>query len=196
MQHPAFTHKGTNVTTWKARMIAADAEYDGAPRLRHEFTLVIGHGPVLSAWLTVSALGVCEVELNGTPVSPDLMTPGWSSYEWRVRYREYEVKDLLKPRSALGFTLGNGWYRGRLGWNGDKQIYGTELAAFGELRILFADGHEQIVATDHNWSSGPSPITANDLYDGQNIDARRTSGGWSWPRGPGGGWAGGDGVGV
>jgi Bacterial alpha-L-rhamnosidase 6 hairpin glycosidase domain/Alpha-L-rhamnosidase N-terminal domain len=67
-------------------MIAADNDFDGAPLLRREFTLEEGHGLVTEASLTLSALGVVEARLNGHPVSGDLLTPGWSSYEWRLRY--------------------------------------------------------------------------------------------------------------
>lgn len=46
----------------------------------------------------------------------DVLSPGWSSYEWRLRYRSYDVTSLLQPTSVLGIALGNGWFRGRLGW--------------------------------------------------------------------------------
>ena len=118
--------------TWHARMVAADSVFDGAPLVRHEFDLDTGHGAVAHAALVVSALGICEAQINGEPVSSDLLTPGWSSYEWRLRYREYDVTRLMQPRSAIGFALGNGWYRGRLGWGNESRLYGTELAAFGE----------------------------------------------------------------
>ncbi len=44
--------------TWHARMIAADAEYDGAPLLRREFALEEGHGAVTSAVLTLSLIHI------------------------------------------------------------------------------------------------------------------------------------------
>jgi alpha-L-rhamnosidase len=114
------------------------------------------------------------------------LTPGWSSYEWRVRYTQLDVTSLLGPtaagsRGVLGLALGNGWYRGRLTWSGGSAFYGDELAGFAELRVRFADGHEQIIGTDSSWSAGPSATTANDLYDGQSIDARRHDDAWLAP---------------
>ncbi|MCD4852822.1 glycoside hydrolase family 78 protein [Arthrobacter sp. AK01] len=177
------------MTTWHARMIAADKEFDGAPRLRGEFRLDDGHGDVESATLFLSALGVVEAWVNGERASEDLLTPGWSSYEWRVRYRELDVTHLVGTTTVIGLALGNGWYRGRLAWAGGSRYYGQELGAFAELRVRFADGHEQIIGSDESWISGPSATTANDLYDGQSIDARRFDDGWLAPGFTSGEWS-------
>ena len=88
----------------------------------------------------------------------------------------------------LGFALGNGWFRGRLGWGGFRNLYGDELGAFAQLEIEFDDGHRQTVVTDQSWTAGPSAVTANDLYDGQSIDARRYSDDWLRPGFAGDGW--------
>jgi alpha-L-rhamnosidase len=176
---------------WTARFIAPDLAYDGAPLLRRDFTLATGHGSVEKAVMFVSALGICEPTLNGVPVSNQLLTPGWTSYEWRIRYAEHDVTGLLSSaENTLGIGLGNGWYRGRLAWEGGSGYYGDELAAFGELRIDFADGFQQIIATDEAWQAGASAITANDLYDGQNIDARRHPTGWNEPGFESSSWSG------
>ena len=176
--------------TWHARMIAPDTEFDGAPLLRREFRLEEGHGAVRAANLVLSALGVVEATLNGRPVSGDLLTPGWTSYELRVRYTEIDVTALLEVESVLGLALGNGWYRGRLGWGGYRELYGKELGAFAELTITFEDGSVQRVVTDGDWTAGPSAVLANDLYDGETIDARRRDDAWQRPAFSGEGWAG------
>ncbi|WP_136709050.1 family 78 glycoside hydrolase catalytic domain [Agromyces sp. H66] len=162
-------------------MIAADTDFDGAPLFRGEFQLDDGHGDVVAATLRVSALGVVEAWVNGSAASDELLTPGWTSYEWRVRYAEWDVTALVAPTTVIGLAAGNGWYRGRLGWTGGSGYYGDELGAFAELRVSFADGHVQVVGTDDSWTAGPSPTTANDLYDGQSIDARRRSDAWLRP---------------
>ncbi len=167
--------------TWSAQPIAPDEDFDGAPLLRTEFALEEGHGPVARATLHATAHGVFEAHLNGNPVSDDVLSPGWSSYEWRLRYRSYDVTSLLEPTSVLGIALGNGWFRGRLGWSGGRALYGTELAALAQLEIEFSDGYVQSVVTDESWRAGPSAVIFNDLYDGQTIDARRYSDTWLEP---------------
>ncbi|MDQ0104307.1 alpha-L-rhamnosidase [Paenarthrobacter nicotinovorans] len=166
---------------WHARFVSANADSDGAPLLRGEFDLDEGHGAVASAKLLLSALGVVEAWVNGARASEDLLTPGWSAYEWRVRYTELDVTALVGQTTVLGLALGNGWYRGRLTWKGGSAFYGDELAGFAELRVRFADGHEQIFGTDASWTAGQSATTANDLYDGQDIDARKYDDAWLAP---------------
>ncbi|BCW44885.1 alpha-L-rhamnosidase [Arthrobacter sp. StoSoilB5] len=169
------------MTSWHARLVSSDVDFGGAPLLRGEFLLEEGHGEVLSATLFVSALGVVEAWVNGSRASEDLLTPGWSAYEWRVRYAELDVTALVGPTTVLGLALGNGWYRGRLTWTGASALYGDELAGFAELRVRFADGHVQVFGTDSSWSAGASATTSNDLYDGQDIDARKYDDGWLAP---------------
>lgn len=176
--------------SWQARMIAADEDFDGAPLLRREFTLEPGHGAVTSASLTLTALGVVEAWLNGRPVSDNLLTPGWSSYEWRLRYATYDVTGLVDASNVLGLALGNGWFRGRLGWSGRSGLYGGELGAFAQLEVTFEDGFTQVIATDRSWTAGPSAVTANDLYDGETIDARRRDDSWLRPGFAGENWVG------
>ncbi|SLJ91325.1 alpha-L-rhamnosidase [Arthrobacter sp. P2b] len=168
------------MTDLNARFIAADVEPDSAPLFRRDFVAEAGHGDVVSATLSLSALGVCEAWINGVPVSNDLLTPGWTSYEWRLHYVDHDVTPLIKERSTIGIAVGNGWYRGRLGWI-ETQRYGDEVAACAVLRIRFADGHEQVIVTDETWTVGPSAITSNDFYDGQSIDARRQDDRWKHP---------------
>ena len=169
----------TDQPDWTARLISPDDDFAGAPLLRTEFTLEDGHGGVGSAVLDATAHGVFQAYLNGVPVGDDVLSPGWSSYEWRLRYRTYEVTDLLPtdPSSpaVLGFALGNGWFRGRLGWSGGRGYYGDELGVLAQLEITYADGHVQRIVTDTAWTAGPSAVTANDLYDGQGVDARLSS---------------------
>jgi len=167
--------------TWHAHMIAADLDFDGAPLFRRDFALETGHGDVVSAQLTLTALGVVEAWLNGERVSPDLLTPGWTSYEWRLRYHQYDVTGLIGNSNVIGLALGNGWYRGRLGWSGARGIYGDTLGAFAQLEVTYADGHVQLIGTDSSWTAGPSAVTSNDLYDGQTIDARRDRTAWLEP---------------
>jgi alpha-L-rhamnosidase len=174
--------------TWHARFITPAQDLDSAPLLRREFALETGHGAVRSASLAVTALGVVEPQLNGAPVSDALLTPGWSSYEWRLRVARHDVTDRIAETNVLGLALGNGWYHGRLGWTGKTNLYGDVVAGFAELTITFEDGAVQVVATDDSWSAGPSAVLANDLYDGETIDARRRDDAWLRPGFSGEGW--------
>ncbi len=173
---------------WSASMISPTEDFSGAPLLRREVTLDPGHGKVVSAVLHMSSLGTFEAYLGGVPVADDVLSPGWSSYEWRLRYRTYDVTTLLGEITVLGVSLGNGWFRGRLGWNGHRAFYGDRLGLIAQLEITFADRHRQMVVTDGEWSAGPSSILANDLYDGQTVDARLRDDAWLLPGPAPAGW--------
>lgn len=166
-----------------AMMVASDEDFDGAPLLRVEHALESGHGGVVSATLTATGQGVFEAFVNGAPVGPDVLSPGWSSYQWRLRWRTWNITGLIPDSGpvVIGAALGNGWHRGRLGFAGGVGLYGDELAFMARLDITYADGHTQTIVTDDTWRAGPSATTANDLYDGQTIDARRHPHGWNTP---------------
>ncbi|GAA1741760.1 family 78 glycoside hydrolase catalytic domain [Isoptericola hypogeus] len=155
-----------------ARFITPVDDPGSAPVLFRRVRPDRGHGAITSARLTVSARGVVEAWIDGEPVSPDVLTPGWTSYEFRIRTVTHDVTRLVGDDVVVALVIGNGWYRGHLGWMGNSALYGDELAGWAELRIVFEDGHEQVVGTDDSWSATGSGILEDDLYDGQTIDAR------------------------
>lgn len=170
----------TTPLDWRAAMISPTVDDGSAPTFTRRFALDPGHGQVRSAVLHASALGVFEASLNGSPVGPDVLSPGWTSFEWRLRYRTYDVTHLLAgsrtgsrtDENELAATVGRGWWAGRLGWD-DQEPYGDRIGLLAQLEITFEDGHRQTVVTDEGWTARPSDVVADDLYDGQVIDARR-----------------------
>ncbi|WP_243075464.1 alpha-L-rhamnosidase [Microbacterium sp. SS28] len=164
-----------------ARFIAPQHPTEAAPLLRREFALEGGHGDVVNATLRTSALGVVEAWVNGIPSSDELLAPGWTSYEWRVRLIEHDVTLAVAEQTVLALRLGNGWYRGWLGFTGQRAVYGDERAGYAELEIRFADGHVQRVVTDEVWRAGTGEVLADDLYNGETIDARLGDTAWRHP---------------
>ena len=105
-----------NKSDWTAQWIGAaptDTLAGPSPIFRKAFPL---DGKIRSATLHITAYGVYEAMINGKRVGKDYMAPGWTSYNDRLLYQNYEVTDLLKTgQNVIGFSLGDGWYRGRLG---------------------------------------------------------------------------------
>src|SRR5436309_2445546 len=170
---------------WTARFVTPNWEEDTTrpqpcPLLRREFDV---HAGVTRARLYVTALGVYEAQLNGTSVGDHVLDPGWTSYDHRLRYQTFDVTGLLhEGRNALGAMLGDGWYRGRLGFNGGRRnIYGDRLALLAQLEIDYADGTTERIVTDETWHAARGPILASDIYDGETYDARMERPGWSAP---------------
>jgi len=170
---------------WAARFVTPDWDEDttrpgAAPLLRREFAVRAG---VTQARLYITALGVYEAQLNGAVVGDHVLAPGWTSYSHRLRYQTFDVTDTLQEgQNALGATLGDGWYRGRLGFGGGRRNqYGTRLALLAQLEIDYADGTSERIATDDGWRATTGPILASDIYGGETYDARLERPGWSAP---------------
>lgn len=166
---------------WIAAMIAPATEIDGAPLMRAEYELERNVDEIVQAVIHYSALGVAELSLDGVNICDDVLTPGWSSYEWRLRYRSVDVAKLMRKQGILGASLGNGWYRGRLFTTGRGAFYGDRIGLIAQLEVSYRDGHKQVIRTDSSWMAGPSDTVSDDLYDGQTIDARRRDQSWTRP---------------
>ncbi|MFI1566827.1 family 78 glycoside hydrolase catalytic domain [Streptomyces sp. NPDC020490] len=149
-----------------------------AALLRAEFT---ARAAVRSARLLVTALGVYELEINGGVVGDHVLAPGWTSYRHRHRYQSFDVTDLVREgRNAWAAHLADGWYRGLLGFNGGtRDIYGPHTGLLAELRIEYADGSADTVATGEGWRWSPGPVLSAGLYEGEEYDARRERAGFS-----------------
>ena len=160
----------TDQLDWTARLISPDDDFAGAPLLRTEFAVEKGHGGISSAVLHATAHGVFEAYLNGAPVGDDVLSPGWSSYEWRLRYRTYDVTRSAAHRSrdqrvVLGLALGQRVVPRPAGLERRARLLRRpSWAPSPSSEITFADGHVQAVVTDTELDGrsvgGRSPTTS------------------------------------
>jgi alpha-L-rhamnosidase len=149
-----------------------------APLLRTNFHLPAA--PV-RARLHVTSLGDHEMRINGRRVGDHLLDPGWTSYRSRLLVVSHDVTDLLTGGdNVLGGVLGDGWFRGRLGWDpeDDRGRYGRQLALLAQLEVELPDGGTIVVATDENWRASTGEIRSADHYDGCTVDLRSRHHGW------------------
>ncbi|MFI8632614.1 family 78 glycoside hydrolase catalytic domain [Microbacterium sp. NPDC077663] len=145
---------------------------------------------LVRARLYATAHGLYEAEINGQRVGDDVLSPGWTVYRERLRYYTYDVTALLAPgENAVGAWLGDGWYRGRLGWRGGfRNLSGDDLSFLAQLELVYDDGSTDVIATDTTWRAARSPILTSGLYDGETHDARQEWAGWSSPGFDDSGW--------
>ena len=153
----------------------------GAALLRREFVL---DRPVVRARLYATAHGVYEAELNGAAVGDQVLAPGWTSYDHRLRYQTYDVTDLLREgANAIGVHAG-------------RRLV-PRLPRLRRQAERLRRPHRRLRCS---WRSStptapgpPSPATARggrrlgpltraDIYNGETFDARRELTGWSTRR--------------
>jgi len=159
---------------WTAKFITpATVDAQGVQAFRGRLRLDRHPDEITSAVLRYSAKGIIDVRLNGLAVSDEVLAPGWSSYEWRLRYSEVDVTSLIAGADVeLVARVADGWYRGRLAWAGGRAVYGDRLEAIVQLTVAYGDGSYQVLGTDSTWRCAPSDVVRADLYDGETIDAR------------------------
>ena len=163
---------------WTASLVGPSDSEIAAPQVRGAFQ--IRDAAIRRARVYATAHGLYELEVNGSRVGDQELAPGWTAYESRLRYQTYDVTDLLAPgTNVIGAWLGDGWWRGYLGWDGRRALYGSDLAVLVQLEIEYADGERQVEASGPDWTSTASPIRSADLYNGEDFDARLFDPAWS-----------------
>ena len=166
---PAWFETGKMGEAWNAQWIAV--KEDVHPILSRPFTLA--QKPV-RARIYATALGVYELNLNGSKVGDEILAPFYNDYNLWLQYQTYDVTDQLTAgENTLDAWLGNGWYKGRFGFI-DKldKVYGDRMELLLELRIDMPDGSEIVIGTDENWQARRSPVLESSIYDGEVYDAR------------------------
>lgn len=182
---PAYFEMGLLAAAdWKAQWVKPawpedTAQSNPSPMLRKQFRLA---DEVRSARLYATAHGLYEAQLNGQRVGDQYFTPGWTSYHHRLQYQVFDVTGQVKKGdNALAVTLGDGWWRGFIGWAGHRNHYGKDLALLLQLEVVYMNGKTETITSDGSWRGSTGPILASDLYNGEVYDARKEIPGWASP---------------
>jgi len=126
----------------------------------------------LKASLKISSLSIFKAYINGQSVSEELFAPGWTNYNKRIFYREYDVTKLLNDKNAIAVCVGDGWYAGYISIKG-RQLYGNyPLSLYASLTLTFKDGSTLTVDTNESWKAGEGAIRQNDFLGGEVFDDR------------------------
>ncbi len=155
---------------------------DPAPLMRHAFDV---RGEVMGARLYISGLGYYDATINGEPVGDRVLDPIWTHYGTRVYYSTYDVTEHLhQGNNVIGVMLGNGWYNplplrmwGHLNLRDHLVIGRPRLIA--QLEISYSSGEREVIVTDESWKTSPGPIVRNNIYLGEEYDARLEQPGWN-----------------
>lgn len=158
-----------NPETFHAKMITHDfpEEETACPIFSKSFTI---KGAVKRARIYATSRGVYEAYLNGKRIGEERMTPGWTSYHHRLQYQIYDITTVLREENEIEMIVGNGWYKGILGFMLTPNIYGDRVGAFAEIHLEYEDGSREIICTDETWRVGTGEIRYSEIYMGETID--------------------------
>ncbi len=161
----AWFETGKMGEPWEADFIGTDEADTYHPVFFRDFT---AEKQVSSARIYVTGLGLYEAYLNGTKIGNDYLAPFCNDYNEDIQYQTYDITGLLQEKNnRIEIMTGNGWYKGRLGYDGDIAVYGNRFWAIAELHIQYADGTSTVVRTDESWLYRGSDIEMSDIYDGE-----------------------------
>jgi len=164
---------------WIAKWIDPEDEIDPdeikpASFLRKEFEIT---ETIETARLYITAHGLYEVWINGERVGNQYFTPGRTQYDKRLQYQVYDISQFLRNgRNTVGVILGDGWWRGKVGFGGVRNISGERLGLLAQLEV----NSKVVVASDGSWRCTPDgPIRRSDLQMGDLYDSRLEIPGWT-----------------
>ena len=151
---------------WSCSMISGPKQNSAAPkqpfRLRTTFTAQSAK----NARLYATAFGIYEVTINGHRVGDQLLTPGWTSYDYHLNYQTYDIgKYVVVGENEIIAHVAEGWYAGRLGKT-NRNVWGERPAFMGQVEI----GGSVTCVTDDTWSHLASHVLESEIYNGEVVD--------------------------
>ncbi|MGB4661178.1 MAG: alpha-L-rhamnosidase N-terminal domain-containing protein, partial [Mobilitalea sp.] len=153
---------------------------------------------IKEAYALVSGLGQFYMRINGEKVSDHEFDPGWTYYDRKIQYVQYDIKEYLKKgNNAIGIEVGNGWYISET----EERYYHSMppknpmysfippnlnpyvpfsdcLALCGAFYIIYEDDTREILETNSEWMVRESATKLANVYGSEIYDAREYPAGW------------------
>ena len=137
-----------------------------------------------NASLLITGLGYYEVYINGENITKGYLAPYRSNIDDYVYYDKYDIREKLKTgKNTLGIILGNGIKNapGAFIWDFEKARFrGAPETAFS-IKLDYGCEEKQLIVSDNETLTAPSPIIFDDLHFGEYYDARLELPGWNLP---------------
>lgn len=177
-----------DVANWKGAWISDGYDTEGnsmdekrAPYFRYDLRI---SKPVSSARAYIGVAGLYELSVNGSRIGDHCLDPMFTRFDRRNLYVTYDISpDLKEGDNTLGVVLGNGWYNHQAPsvWFFNRAPWRNRPAFCMDIRIVYEDGTSEVVGTDLNWKTSLGPLMHNNIYTGEQYDARLEFPGWDQP---------------
>ncbi len=164
-----YFETGKMQESWTGSWISCDMTDSRHPYFSKE---IIPSKELRQARLYITGLGLYEAYIDGKKVGNEYLTPYSNNYSEWVQYQTYDVTEFLEQGGKLSVLLGNGWYKGRFGFEagGRENIFGDEFKLIADIVLTYTDGTEEVIGTDETWEVTRSNITFSNIYDGEQMD--------------------------
>lgn len=136
---------------------------------------------VKCARLYMTALGVYRGYINGEILDEQLLTPGYTDYNYRVQYQTYDVTDqIVLGENVICAVIGDGWYRGCINIGSIRNSYGTKIKLSFVLELTYADGEQVYIVSDESCKATQNgALRENNLKTIERYDATMELLGWN-----------------
>lgn len=151
---------------WDADWISVPENRKRMPALYRDFTV---QNKLKKARLYIFGAGLYEVDINGIKAGNEYLLPGYHSYDLLMEYQTFDVTEMLgKGDNRISILLGEGWYKGRFGFDDVYlDLYGNRKKCIAELHLEYESGEMTRIVTDASWKAQGSNILENGIYDGE-----------------------------
>ena len=160
---------------WTGRWITCDSSQERHPIFSKR---IEPKKKVKRARLYICGLGLYEAYFlgenkeNSEKIGDEYLTPYCNNYDQWIQYQTYDITKQAEQGGVLSVLLGNGWYKGRFGFNDPEReaYYGDEWKLIAEIHIEYKDGTKDVISSDETWSVTRSNLWFSNIYDGERRD--------------------------
>lgn len=190
--HPALTEQLSEPLLSTQQTVLKQVQAQPTASLfRHSF-VADATKKIVRAKLHSTAGGYYEIFINGQKVDDRLADPGQTDFDKRILYNTDEVTGLLLAgQNTIAVHLGSGWYDENIAFSkwsnpdAQKNLAQQKTLSFGQptfiaqLELTYADGTRQLVVSDQQWLSHPSPVIKEGIFSGELYDANEVVNDWN-----------------
>lgn len=155
---------------WEADFIGTKEDKQKMPVLYRDFQI---KNSLKRARLYIFGAGLYEVEINGRKAGDEYLLPGYHSYDLRMEYQTFDITEFLwNGNNRISIVLGEGWYKGRFGFDDVYfNLYGEQKKCIAEIYLEDMSGKTKKICTDGSWKACTSCVGENGIYDGEHQNA-------------------------
>lgn len=164
---------GKQNQVWTGKWITCSQKTGRHPIFSKTF---VTNKSIKSARLYICGLGLYEAYMNGVKVGREYLAPYCNNYSEWLQYQSFDITNSLSKENKIEVLLGNGWFKGRFGFDESEGInhYGDAWELVSEIHIQYADDTVERISTDESWNVRYGNILESSIYDGEVVDSTLT----------------------